>query len=175
MVRLRYMVSQGSCLFGYPKSLSLVGRIRCRFPDNDPGARELSRFIRKEAVSGQDPFFLIGRHGVAAVAGVEVKLEPGILDAMVTDCQFRTIRTNVFRWNTVAETSISICFTRGETFPISRFPRLLTSEAHSQSMRTFRLYYAGTNLLSAERKSLTGSNSFLLASTRVRRRTAMSR
>lgn len=115
------------------RSLITTGRIRCRFADNDPRLCELGRFIRKEAHPGQDPLFIISGHDQEAAARTEVKLGLDVLDAMIQNCQFRMPRIGVIRWHSTSETSISLCFTRGETFPISGFPRLLLGETHSLS------------------------------------------
>lgn len=107
------------------KAKSGTGFIRCRlFHTND--VAHIAKFIEKRATAGHDAHFLIRElHGDDTVIAQEVRVTKAVLNRMKTQGKFAVDEIGVARSSKYTTTDISLCFTRGTSFPISGFPREL--------------------------------------------------
>ncbi|SMQ51120.1 unnamed protein product [Zymoseptoria tritici ST99CH_3D7] len=119
-------------------TFEVSGWLHCRFIAGVEVA-QLAHFIRRNAVAGHDPHFLIKEENDDTLQPQEVRIDARILDRMVNEEQFRIdTPVHIRRSNKATATEISLCLTRGTSYPISGFPRKLHGErVTSMGNRTF--------------------------------------
>lgn len=86
---------------------------------------ELGRFIKKNAIAGHDPHFVIKEEGNEIDQPEEVYLDTSVLNRMINQQAFRMNGVDIRRPTKFSRTEISLCLTRDASYPISGFPRRL--------------------------------------------------
>lgn len=90
-------------------------------------------FLRENAVAGHDPHFVITQESHESDLAQEVRLDAAVLNRMITHHSFWMNRVQIRRSSKASKTHIALCFTRGEYYPISGFPRNLYVNRPAQS------------------------------------------
>lgn len=90
---------------------------------------ELAHFIKRNAIAGHDPHFLIKEENDNDIQPQEIRIDSIVLNRMIDKLEFRIdAPVSIRQPNKATATDISLCFTRGTSYPISGFPRKLHSE-----------------------------------------------
>lgn len=142
----------------------MQGFFHCRFIAGHEIA-ELGRFIKRKAVAGHEPHFLIKEQGNDDFPPQEVLLDDKDLNRMITSQMFNLRKqVTIRRPNKNAVTEMSLCLTRDTSYPLSGFPRKLHGgKSVASGMRIFTCpnMYKGPLRNTANRNAATKiTNSF---------------